>query len=224
MGIVTWSRAAMVACLCLISAAAYAEEPREFSSAGWTWFGGYEPKTPQSLLEIPEPVRARLMSHLSSRLGEGFLARLEFTGGQIIDFAELRRVNPGSRDYQWEVPAYILHFAFKMPEAGIASYTSQISLRSDGSVLEEIGLPNFIASPGKLVLIPLSEALDIAVLRGFARDQTHVDLRYDEKAGSMVWTIEQKVADDGVVIDFTTIDVSAHTGEVLRVYASDAIR
>ena len=34
MGIVTWSRAAMVACLCLISAAAYAEEPREFSSAG----------------------------------------------------------------------------------------------------------------------------------------------------------------------------------------------
>lgn len=224
MGIVTWSRAALVACLCLISVAAYAEEPREFSNAGWTWFGGYEPKNPKSLSEIPEPVRARLLSHLRSRLGEGFVERLEFTGGQIIDFAELRRVNPGSKNYKWEVPAYILHFAFKMPEAGIASYTSQISLRSDGSVLEDIGLPNFTASPGKLVLIPLSDAIEIAVLRGFARDQMHVDLKYDEKVDSLVWTIDQKVADDGVVIDFTTIDVSAHTGEVLRMYETDAIR
>jgi hypothetical protein len=224
MGIVTWSRAAVLACVCLMSPASFAEEPREFSSAAWTWFGAYEPKNPQSLSEIPAPVRARLMAHLRSRLGVGFVERLEFTGGQVIDFAELRRVDPDSKDYKWEVPAYILDFAFKMSEAGIASYTVQISLRSDGSVLEEIGLPKFAASPGKLALTPLSEAIDVAVSRGFARDQMDVDLRYDEKIDSLVWTFDQKVADDGVLIDFMKIDVSAHTGEVLKVYESQAIR
>src|SRR5262245_19693366 len=102
MGIVAWSRAAVLACVCLVSAAAHAVEPREFSNAGWTWFGDYEPKSPRSLSEIPAPVRERLMEHLRARLGEGFVERLELTGGQVIDVAELRRVHPNSKNYKWE--------------------------------------------------------------------------------------------------------------------------
>ena len=79
---------------------------------GWTYFGLYKPPNPQSLADIPESIRLELIAHLQKRLGESFYRRLEFAGGQVVDIDDLRRIDPSSMNYRWEVPAYDLHFTF----------------------------------------------------------------------------------------------------------------
>ena len=188
-----------------------------------TYFGDYEPVEPQSLAEVPAPVRLKLINHLRQRLGN-FSERLVFAGGQIVDFERLAREEPDSKDYQWEVHAYDLHFSFQMPEIGIQSYTAQIELRSDGSVLEEIDLPAFATSPEKLKFISLEKAASIAVAKGYSRKDLDPDISYFKDADALVWKFQETTSDDGLTIKYKNIYVSAHNGEVLKEFSSDAIR
>jgi hypothetical protein len=191
---------------------------------GWTQMGPYQPVNPRSLAEIPESIRTSLIDHLKARLGEEFYQRLRFTGGQVVDFEKLRRDNPDSWNYRWEIHAYDLHFEFKMPEVGIDSYTAQIKLRRDGTVLKEIDLPNFAAEPKKLVFIPLRKILGIAQERGFDLGKASVAIEYDEGADAIQWKISEVVADDGLIVRYKNLSIHAHNGRVAKVHDTEAIR
>ena len=188
-----------------------------------TYFGDYEPIEPESLDEVPAPVRVKLLNHLKDRLGP-FSDRLTFTGGQIVDFERLARDEPDSKNFKWEVHAYDLHFTFQMPDIGIKSYTAQIELRSDGSVLEEIDLPAFAHSQDKLKFISLQRAASIAVAKGYNRKTLDPEIVYFKEADSLVWKFQETTSDDGLNIEYKNIYVSAHTGAILKEFSSSAIR
>jgi hypothetical protein len=191
--------------------------------SGYTYFGSYKPVEPKSLAEVPAKVRLKLLNHLRDRLGS-FSDRLTFAGGQIVDFERLARDQPDSKDFRWEVPAYDLHFAFQMPEIGVQSYTAQIKLRSDGSVLEEIDLPAFSTSPEKLKFISLQRAASIAVGRGYKRKHLCPQIIYFKDSDALVWEFAETTSDDGLMIEYKNIYVSAHNGEILKEFTSSAIR
>jgi hypothetical protein len=191
----------------------------------WIQFGlVYKPRNPRSLAEIPESIRLGLLAHLQERLGESFYRRLEFTGGQIVDIDELHRVDPGSLKYQWEVPAYTLHFTFHMPEIGLESYTAQIELRKDGMVLQEIDLPDFADDPKKLNFTSLASALETAKAKGFDLDRISAEVAYDPNADDLTWRLREVSHDDVLNISFKNIDIDLHSGKVMRVYDTAAIR
>jgi hypothetical protein len=193
-------------------------------SPGWTYMGAYEPRNPRSLDEIPEPIKVQVVAHLKARLGEDFYRRLGFSGGQIVDIEELHRINPDSYNYRWEVHAFDLHFTFHMPEIGLDSYSAQIKLRPDGSVLHEIDLPNFTADPSKLRFITLAAALQVAQSKGFKINKVSAEIAYDTKADALVWRLSEVAHDDGLNILYKNIDIYAHTGSVAKVYETEAIR
>jgi len=188
-----------------------------------TYMGNYEPVKPRSLSEIPSPVRDKVLNHLRERLGS-FTDRLTFTGGEIVDFKQLARDHPDSKKYKWEVHAYDLHFAFQMPNIGIRSYTAQIQLRRDGSVLEEIDLPAFASSPEKLNFITLEKAASVAVASGFSRKDIDPKITYFKAADALVWEFEELVSDYGLVKIYKKLYVSAHNGAVLKEFLSEAVR
>jgi hypothetical protein len=185
--------------------------------------GRYRPVEAHSLSEIPAPVRTKLIAHLHDRLGP-FAERLIFAGGEIVDFERLAREDPGSKDIQQEIHAYDLHFSFQMPTVGIRSYTAQIRLRRDGSVLEEIDLPAFASAPEKLNFISLKDAASVAVVHGFSRNDIYPEIIYFKDADSIVWAFTEKISDDGTSLDLKNIYVSAHNGAVLKKFFSKAIR
>lgn len=185
--------------------------------------GSYEPDQPKSILDVPTPVRLKVLDHLHDRLGS-FAERLTFSGGQIVDFERLARDEPNSKNYKWEVHAYDLHFAFEMPSIGIQSYTAQIQLRSDGSILEEIDLPAFSSSPEKLKFISLQDAATVAVANGFSRKGIHPEIVYFKDADSLAWKFQETTSDDGLIIDSKIIYVSAHNGAILKEFTSKGIR
>lgn len=191
--------------------------------AGETSFGNYTPENAKSLKDLPAHIRLKLLAHLRTRLGP-FMKQLTFSGGQIVNFQKLKRDEPNSKNYEWEVHAYDLHFDFKMPEIGIQSYTAQIELRRDGSVLEEIDLPAFATSPDKLNFFSLIKAVSVAVSHGFTRSHMRTEILYLKEVDSLVWSFSQVVADDGLIINFKNIYVSAHNGDVLKTFSSKAIR
>lgn len=190
---------------------------------GWTYMGNYSPAEPKSLSELPDPIRLKLLTHLRDRLGS-FAERLTFTGGQIVDFDRLAHDEPNSKDYQWEVHAYDLHFAFQMPSLGIASYTAQIRLRSDGSVLEEIDLPNFAKAPEKLNFISLKDAASMAIANGFSSRRLDPDILYFKEADALVWSFQETTSDDGLITRRKNIYISAHDGAVLKEFSTEGIR
>lgn len=219
-------RAATLIVLTIISIGnAWATPPQSVTnSPGWISFGLYEPANPQTLADIPDSIRLGLVAHLQERLGESFYRRLEFAGGQVVNIDELHRVNPSSSNYRWEVPAYDLHFTFHMHEIGLESYTAQIQLRKDGTVLREVDLPNYADDPAKLNFTKLASALQTAKKNGFDPNNISAQIAYDSKADALVWRLSEVSHDDGLNIRYKNIDIYVSSGQVAKVYNSDAIR
>ncbi len=133
-------------------------------------------------------------------------------------------MEPDSKDYQWEVPAYVLNFEFRMKEIGIGSYTAQIELREDGSVIKEIDIPCVTCDPTKLNLISLESAFKLAIAQGFAPDKAVAEIGYNKEADAFVWSFVEEISDDGLVITSKKLEIHANTGQVLSFGNSEAIR
>ncbi|GHC13084.1 hypothetical protein GCM10010080_30750 [Thermomonas carbonis] len=186
------------------------------------WLGRYDPIESKSLSDVPEQVRLKVLDHLRKRLGP-FADRLKFTGVRIVDFDRLAHDEPSSKDYHYEVYAYDLQFEFQMRSVGIDSYTAQIKLRSDGSILQEIDLPAFAESPEKLGFISLEHAASIASSKGYEHKALYPQIVYLEETDSLAWKFQEKIPDDGLVTQSKVIFVSAHNGEVLLKGTSSSI-
>jgi hypothetical protein len=185
--------------------------------------GLYEAAKPHSLAEIPESIRLGLVAHLRTRLGNDFYRRLQFSGGQVVNIHELHRVYPDSINFRWEVPAYDLLFTFHMSEIGLDSYTAEIQLRANGSVLQELDLPDFADDPGKLHFTTLGEALLTAESKGFDPGKVAAQIAYDSKADALIWRLSAVSFFDGLVTKFENIDIYVDSGKVAKVYTTAAI-
>ncbi len=191
--------------------------------AGYFDLGDYIPRKASSLDDVPEPVRTRLVNHLKQRLGERFYSTLHLAGGQIVDFDEFHRREVIWRDYKWEVFAYNLLFQFRLPEKGIEYYTAGIRLRSDGSVIEEIDLPDIAKHPEHGDFVPLSTAKQAAAAAGFDLSRCQIEIDYRRKDDRCVYFFRQLTRHEGVLLHFNCLEVDAHTGKNLGSYLIEGI-
>lgn len=184
----------------------------------------YQPRRLRSPTELPAAVRARLDAHLQERLGAGFTRRLKFSTAQAVDFVELARRKPNFKPH-WEVPAYRVVFSLALPEAGVETFLCSVELRTDGSVIHEISLPAFAREPAKATLVPFQAAVERVAADGRVDPRrAKAEMIYDRKSDALVYHFTQEAADDGLVIRYRNVEVSAHDGTILRHYGSAAIR
>ena len=208
----------------LVAGLAQAELPSSISrgASSFEYGANYEPAEAKSLDAISWQVKQRLVRHLQRRLGEAFYRELSFAGGDIVDRAKLDAADPAARDSQREIPAYRLHFAFRMPEAGIERYVATIELRADGSILGDITLPCFSCHPEKLKFLPLPDVNAIAIAHGMSAAAASVRLDYSAEVDSLVWVYNQRVSEGGVA-NYDELVIDAHSGAIVGRSVSEAI-
>lgn len=177
----------------------------------------YQPRLITTWEELPPAIRVKAEAHVRQRVGEAFYRRLRFAGGQIVDRAELRRVNPASRQFRKEVPAYLLKFAVELRSVGIREYTASISLGPDGGILSEIDLPSRSASGDELSLKPLPEISRELARQGLIDPATATaTVTFDRQRDDFLWHFEQVLPGGGPEVQVRTVEVDARTGEIVR--------
>lgn len=169
----------------------------------------YSPKSVDSLDQLPKEIVSKLQTHLIDRLGKDFYSRLKFAYGLIVDFDELRRVDPNA-NFQWEVFAYTAEFAFSMPDVGIKKYEAVIWLNKDGKIIREIDLPNISKNRDKAIIIPVKQAIKISKKNKF--HQQHVELVYHLEEDSIAWKMVRQDKDGSI----WWLYISAHDGKILE--------
>lgn len=196
------------------AASAQTKQPTVANGPVSVYFGDYKPVEPKSLDEIPDQIRRKLQAHLIDRLGEKYVARLTFVGGQIVDHDELYRVDPAA-NYQWTVFAYSLIFRMSAPEKGITAYYARIELDKNGDVIQDIELPPVRRLPLKQDVIPLSHAYASASQHKFDRNKLRPEIAYNRDIESIVYQLSEVIGlqpqTDRV------IEIDAHSGRVLHI-------
>jgi len=200
------------------------EQPKVHKHAGFPYMGAYDPPAPTNWASIPEPARSKIIGHLKKRFGVEFYNKLTLVGGQIVDFKALREQEPNSKNYKWEVHAYRLHLRLSLPEDGIEFYDASIECKSDGSVIEEIDLPETAKHPDRAKFISTSKASRIAGDKGFDTSKSDVELGYNTDLGICVFIFSQMTRQDYPMLYFKRVDIDAHTGKVLKIYETEAIQ
>src|SRR5687768_14417477 len=62
----------------------------------------YDPEHVVAFTAFPPLIQSNVSTYLSDRLGSDLYGKTRFTWGEIVDFDELRRVDPKA-NYQWKV-------------------------------------------------------------------------------------------------------------------------
>jgi hypothetical protein len=132
-----------------------------------------------------------MLEHLRHRLGDSFFESLRFCGGQIVDKDELYRVSSTYREYELDVFAYRLIFEFRLPEKGIEYYKAPVEFRLDGSVKQEISLPEIRESPDLAEFVSLKDALRTAAANGFDVSKCFARITYLGQYGICGYVIVQ---------------------------------
>lgn len=175
----------------------------------------------RSLNSLPPNVRGRLDDYLKTRLGSAFAKRLEFDEGQWLDIKELQKEFPALYEKNLHLGTYDLLFRFSDPAKGLKYFYAKLALNDDGSVNEDIKLPNIGKNPAKAEIISCENAIQIAVTHGFSRDRISPWFEYSPEHDSFIWVLtDSKRVDSGQYGNGTyrKIDVDANTGEILRTY------
>jgi hypothetical protein len=176
----------------------------------------YQPKEIKSLTDLPEDIKVKVVNHLIARLGNSFYSKLAFVAGLVVDRNELFRVNPDTKNYRREIPAYELHFSFSEPSKGVKFYRAYLTLRSNGEVIKEIALPEISHFPRKANLISLRDATNIAIENGFPKKKMKLALDYSEEDSSIIWLVEGPERDYGRHGCHDQMMIDAHSAKVLK--------
>jgi len=169
--------------------AATASERDIIPGCGYKSYGAYEPEEPRSLDSLPKRIQARLVSHLTARLGTIVFARLQMTGGQIVDLHRLYKVEPKAREYEWVIPTYLLHFEIDFGQDPDEHFCAEISLDADGTVIEDISLPRTADNPQKIAIISKVQALEAAATHDVPVDRASVQLAYAPAFDTLEWLV-----------------------------------
>jgi hypothetical protein len=183
-------------------------------------------KAVENLDQIPRPARDKLLEHLRSKLGAKFFERLKYDGGEWIDLEALERESPN--DYNWNAPmgAYDLSFRFADSKKGLKYFYSKLVLNDDGSVREDIGLPDIGTHPEKAQIISCKEAIRIALLNGFSKGAIRVGFGYEPTEDAFVWVITDSrgtTSDETLLAaigqgTYKKIEIHANSGRVIKIY------
>ncbi len=169
----------------------------------------YQPNAISGLNQLPPTINEKLAKYLVDRLGNEFLSKLEFSYGSVVNFDDLYRVNPGARDYQWQVFAFKIGFTFSDRNVGIKLYEAEVWLDKNGDIVREIDLPSVGKNPEKARLISVREAKKISNQHKFRPER--VELVYREKKDSIAWRMVRY--NEGTT---WWLYISAHSGEGLE--------
>lgn len=191
-----------------------------YSVCSSIYFGSYLPKEPQSIDDLPDSIRTRLVAHLIARLGNNFYSKLKLSGGQILNLDRLYQVEENAKSYQWTPYPYYLCFSFQDPAKGIGLYTAKIVLDKYGNIIEEIELPNIKDNPGKENIISLKEASSIAAKNKFNPEVARVELGYDKINDSLFWSF--CISDNG--FNNSIMEIDAHSGAIIETYIQSVVR
>jgi hypothetical protein len=178
--------------------------------------GLYRPNALKSLAALSEEVRLKVDRHLRERFGNDYYSKLVFIAGASVDLAELYRVEPNARNWKWRIYTYELVFKYSDRKKGLDKYYARIKLDSNGSVLKEIDLPEVSREPHKANIISVNEAIEIAEKRGFHSKSVDIDMKYDEDAGSLTWTLYSFAHQDRFTATRRVIKIDAHSSAVLN--------
>lgn len=195
-----------------------------YSSCSSIYFGKYQPKTPNSLDDLPDSVKEKLVTHLVTRLGYQFYSKLKLSGGQIVNLERLYIVEMNAKNYKWIPYSYYLCFSFQDMSKGIGLHTAQIVLDKNGNVVKEIQLPDMKSNPEKANLISRESAMTIAKNSNFNPAPDRISLEYDLNERSLVWCFEKVTNDNGLSFSLETLVVDAHTGRILGTRKGNGIR
>lgn len=180
----------------------------------------------RDLNDIPMPARGKLIEHLRSKLGKKFFDRLKYDGGEWTDLEALKRESP--EDYNLNAPmgAYDLRFTFSDSRKGLKYFYSKLVLNDDGSIREDIRLPDIGAHSEKAQLISCKRAIEIAAINGFPKEAVSVSFDYSADGDTLVWIVTDSrgTTPDESLLGFMgqgtykKIVINANTGQVIRVY------
>ncbi|MBL7739757.1 MAG: PepSY domain-containing protein [Chitinophagaceae bacterium] len=195
-----------------------------YSGCSSIYFGKYRPKTPNSIDDLPDSIKEKLVNHLVARLGYQFYLNLKLSGGQIVNLERLYIVEMNAKNYKWIPYSYYLCFSFQDVSKGIGLYTAQIVLDKNGNIVKEIQFPNIESNPEKANLISRESAITIAKNNNFDIAPGRISLEYDLAKGSLVWCFEKVTDDNGLSFSLETLIVDAHTGKILGTKKGSGIR
>jgi hypothetical protein len=171
--------------------------------------------------ELPSTVKLRLDEYLQRKLGRAFAKRLQFDEGQWLDLKKLKQQFPDLYESNLKLGAYDLLFRFSAADKGLKYFYAKVALNDDGSVNEEITLPNIGADPTKASIVSCKQAIAVAVAQGFPRERIFPWFEYSAEHDSFIWKLsDSQRIDPGAPGNGTyrVVDVNASTGKVLRVY------
>lgn len=168
----------------------------------------FVPTEIKSLDELPTNIRARLVQHLKSSLGEEFYSLISFKTGLFIDYSELVKADPKVLKYQWEVPTYDIGFYLSQPNSGIEFYCSRITLDSLGNVVDDIRFPSIDKNSSASNFSSLERIKQTATENGFPLEDYKVVFSENHLVLVFARATKDKYGEE--------LLVSAHTAEVVK--------
>lgn len=181
--------------------------------------------------DLPETIRTQLNLYLNKKLGNEFAKKLKFDGGQYLDLKKLKQEFPNLYESNLKYGAYDLLFYFSDKANGLKAFYSKLVLNEDGSVSQEINLPDIAENPTKGKIISCKEASEIAEKNGFPKKYQSQWFGYNNDLKTFVWEIHDSrpTTPDESLLGLTgkgtyyEIEINANTGEVIRKYKNTII-
>ena len=186
----------------------------------------------KNINELPENVRSKLYLYLNKRLGVKFAKKLKFDEGRYLNLEPLKKEFPRQYEEELRSGAYALTFYFSDKSNGLKYYFTQLTLDADGSIKEEINLPEIAVNPVKAKIISCKTALSIAEKNGFPKEYQSITFEYSFEQNSFIWIVtdnRETLPDDDsssgnnvilVLIGhlFNKIAINANDGSVIKKY------
>jgi len=215
---------ASLAVIAVGSAGANEDKHIPASRCGAIWYGlNYDPPAPTSIDDVDPAARAKLKAYLAQRLGPDFAARLRFSGGQIVDRAKLKTMEPDSVHYKWRPPKYNLQFT--VPVEGEADgFCASVHLDDDGTIMEPIGIPDLRRHPERGKIAPVAAAVEVARRQGVQLDKATRTIAYFPYTDTIEYEFTVVKHSDGLNTEYSTLHVVAHDTSRVHWTSSTAIR
>lgn len=185
----------------------------------------------RNLNDLPENVRNQLQLYFNKKLGKQFAKKLKFDGGEYLDLNRLKQEFPNLYEPNLKYGAYDLLFYFSDKSKGLKYFYSKLVLHEDGSVSQELNLPDIGKNPEKGTIISCKEASKIAEKNGFPKKFQSQWFHYNAELKTFIWEIHDRrpTTPDESSWGFKgkgtylTIEINANTGEVIRIYKNTII-
>jgi hypothetical protein len=99
------------------------------------WLKGYDPVEIVNKNDLPKDIIDKIELIIKKKMGENLMKKVVFTVGYEYDIEELTKKGI-TKDLQWEVPKYIINYAFYDKHSGIV-YCMSFNVSKKGVVTRE---------------------------------------------------------------------------------------